>query len=123
MKKLLSKWIIASVAIYLAGQMVAGFEVSGWQAAFGAAVVFGLLNYSIKPLLGILTFPVTLITFGLFLFVINGIVVYILGLLLKSVQVEGLWQAILASVVISISTMVLNTIFGVKDSHKKSKGK
>lgn len=120
MKKLLSKWIIASVAIYLAGQMVTGFEVSGWKAAFGAAVVFGLLNYSIKPLLGILTFPVTLITFGLFLFVINGLVVYILGLLLNSVQVDGLWQAILASVVISISTMVLNTIFGVKDDKKKS---
>ncbi|GAU78206.1 phage holin family protein [Fusibacter sp. 3D3] len=119
MKKLLSKWIIAAVSIYLASQVINGFQVSGWQAAFGAAFVFGLLNFSIKPILSILTFPVTLITFGLFLFVVNGILVYILGMLLKTVQVSSLWDAILASVVISVSTMVLNTIFGVKDRHKR----
>lgn len=118
MKKLLSKWIIAAVSIYLAGQVVSGFQVSGWQAAFGAAVVFGLLNFSIKPILSILAFPVTLITFGLFLFVVNGILVYILGMLLKTVEVSSLWHAILASVVISISTMILNAIFGIND-HKK----
>ncbi len=119
MKKLLSKWIIAAVSIYLAGQIINGFNVLGWKAAFGAAVLFGLLNFAIKPILSILALPVTFITLGLFLFVINGLMVYLLGMISSGIEVADMLSAILASIVISVVTMVLNSIFGVKGKSEK----
>lgn len=118
MKKLIIKWAIGAVSIYSAGYLVPGFTVSGWEAAFFAAAVFGILNTIVRPVLKILTFPVTLITFGLFLFVINGIMVYILGELVAGISVSGMIDAIIASVVISIITMVLNNVLGVEKKLK-----
>lgn len=118
MKKLLIQWAIGAVSIYAAGYVVSGFTVSGWESAFIAAVVFGILNAIVRPVLKILTFPVTLLTFGLFLFVINGLMVYILGELLSGISVTGMIDAIIASVVISIITMVLNNVLGVEKKLK-----
>lgn len=115
MKKLLVKWIIAAAAIYAAGYVLDGFNVSTATAAFSAAFLFGILNFSVKPILKILTFPVTLMSFGLFLFVINGIMVLIVSELLPGIHADNFLSAMLASIVISIVTMVSNTLTGVND--------
>lgn len=113
MKKLIIKWAIGAVSIYAAGYLVSGFTVSGWEAAIFAAAVFGVLNTIVRPVLKILTFPVTLLTLGLFLFVINGIMVYLLSELMSGIHVVGMIDAIIASVVISLITMVLNNVLDV----------
>lgn len=115
MKKLLIRWIIAAVAIYIAGSIISGFSVLGWQSAFIAAIILGVLNFTIKPIVTILTLPITVLTLGLFLFVVNGITLYILGMLLSGIEVTSLISAIFASVVISIVTMILSNVLGIKD--------
>lgn len=115
MKKLLIRWIIAAVAIYIAGSVISGFSVLGWQSAFIAAIILGVLNFTIKPIVTILTLPITVLTLGLFLFVVNGITLYVLGMLLSGIEVTSLISAIFASVVISIVTMILSNVLGLKD--------
>ncbi|MDW7661830.1 MAG: phage holin family protein [Bacillota bacterium] len=115
MKKLLIRWIIAAVAIYIAGSIISGFSVLGWQSAFIAAIILGVLNFTIKPIVTILTLPITVLTLGLFLFVVNGITLYVLGMLLSGIEVTSLISAIFASVVISIVTMILSNVLGIKD--------
>lgn len=115
MQKLLIKWIIAAGAIYAADYLLPGFNVSTAMAAFSAAFLFGILNFFLKPLLTLLTLPVTVMTLGLFLFVINGIMVFIVGKFIPGIQVGGLMDAILASIVISVITLVFNSLLGVKN--------
>ncbi len=115
MKKLLIRWIVAAVAIYIAGSIISGFSVLGWQSAFIAAIILGVLNFTIKPIVTILTLPITVLTLGLFLFVVNGITLYVLGMLLSGIEVTSLISAIFASVVISIVTMILSGVLGLKD--------
>ncbi len=115
MQKLVIKWIIAAGAIYAAGYILPGFNVTGAVAALSAAFLFGFLNFFLKPILTLLTLPVTVLTLGLFLFVINGIMVYVVSSFIPGIYVGGLMDAILASIVISIITMVFNSLLGVKD--------
>jgi putative membrane protein len=115
MKKILIRWIVAAVAIYIAGSVISGFSVLGWQSAFIAAIILGFLNFTIKPIVTILTLPITVLTLGLFLFVVNGITLYVLGMLLSGIEVTSLISAIFASVVISIVTMILSSVLGLKD--------
>lgn len=118
MRKLILKWIVAAIAIYAAGYLLSGFEVSSAGAAFMAAFLFGLLNTLLKPILTILTLPVTILTLGLFLFVLNGLMLMLVDALMAGIQVDGIFSAILATVVISVITMVLNGVFGVNDKKK-----
>jgi putative membrane protein len=115
MKRIILKWIVSAISIYIAGRLVPGFYVSGAMAAVVAAFVFAILNWTIKPLVTVLTLPVTVVTLGLFMFVINGIIVYFMASLLSGVAIAGLGTAILVSLVISLSTMVLNSLLGVND--------
>ena len=115
MKKLIIKWIIAAVAIYIAGSILSGFSVGGWSSAFVAALVLGLINFTVKPILKILTLPLTLLTLGLFLFVVNGIAIYLMGMVVSGVHVNGMISAILASIVISLITMAFTNLLGLKD--------
>lgn len=115
MQKLVMKWIIAAGAIYAAGYILPGFNVMGAMAAFSAAFLFGFLNFFLKPILTLLTLPVTVVTLGLFLFVINGIMVLVVAKFIPGIQVGGLMDAILASIVISVITLVFNSLLGFKD--------
>jgi len=115
MQKLVTKWIIAAGAIYAAGYILPGFNVSGAMAAFSAAFLFGFLNFFLRPILTLLTLPVTVLTLGLFLFVINGIMVFVVAKFIPGIQVGGLMDAILASIVISIITLVFNNLLGFKN--------
>lgn len=114
MRKTVLRIAAVTVGIFVAGEVLSGFNVIDWQTALMAAIVLGVLNLLVKPLLSILALPITLLTFGLFSFVINGALILLIGDLISGVEVLGLWDAILASVVISIISVVLNSILGVK---------
>lgn len=118
MKKLVVKWGIAALSIYFAGQLLEGFHVVDWKAAFVAAFVLGLLNFTLKPILTFFTLPITFLTLGLFLLVINGIMIYAASEVLSGIQVNGFFDAVLTSIVISIATLMLNALLGL-DKKKK----
>jgi putative membrane protein len=105
--KLLLKWLLLSAALMLVSQWDTGVVVNNYTSAMITAVVLGLLNAFVRPLLILLTLPVTLLTMGLFLFVINALTFQMASYLLDGFQVAGFWAALLGSVLYSLWGLVI----------------
>jgi putative membrane protein len=88
---------------------VPGIHVTGFMAAFVAAFILGFINTLIRPIFLILTLPVTLITLGLFIFVINGLLFWLAGSILKGFSVDGFWYGVMGAVVYSIFSWALSS--------------
>ncbi len=99
--------LILVAGIMLAAYLVPGINVTGWSPVIKAAVLLGLLNISIKPLLIVLTLPINLITLGLFTLVINGFILWLVGHAITGFQVSGFFTAIGGAIVISLMSIVL----------------
>ena len=83
------------------------------------AVVLAFLNTIVKPILTILTIPITVVTLGLFLLVINALIIIFAGKLVDGFHVNGCWSALFFSLILSVCTGILNMLFGVNDKVKK----
>ena len=120
--KLLLKWLLLSAALMLVSQWDTGVVVNNYTSAMIAAVVLGLLNAFVRPLLILLTLPVTLLTMGLFLFVITALTFQMASYLLDGFQVAGFWAALLGSVLYSLWGLVIDValerLMGRKPTHQ-----
>ncbi|CAM5180910.1 phage holin family protein [Oligella ureolytica] len=103
-------WMINALALVLVGYLLPGVYVAGFGSALIAALVLGLINTIIKPIFVVLTIPVTIVTLGLFLVVINALMFWFAGSILKDFQVDGFWWALLGAIVYSIITYVMTSI-------------
>jgi putative membrane protein len=108
MLKLLVRWFLLACALLLIAQVYPGVALTSYAAALVSALVLGLLNALVRPLLILLTLPVTLITLGLFLFVINAAMFYAAAWLLDGLRVNGFGAALLASLLYSAFGMVID---------------
>ena len=108
--KLIVRWLLLAAALLLVAHLYAGVQVASFGAAMIAALVLGLLNTLVRPLLVLLTLPVTLLTLGLFLFVINGIIFLAIAHLVPGFQIAGIWSAIGAAIVYSIISFLLSAL-------------
>ncbi|MCL4514845.1 MAG: phage holin family protein [Firmicutes bacterium] len=108
MRKLLVRWLIVALAIFIVPYIVPGISVDSFQAALIAALVLGIVNVVIRPVLVILSLPVEILTLGLFTFVINALMLSLAARFVAGFNIAGFWQAILGSIVISIVNSVLN---------------
>ena len=106
---LLIRWLLLACALVLLTQWNLGVQVDSFGAAMWAALVIGLLNAFVRPLLILLTLPVTILTLGLFLFVINALTFQMASGLLDGFHVTGFWQALLGSVLYSLFGLVIDT--------------
>uniref|UniRef100_UPI003341F047 phage holin family protein n=1 Tax=Castellaniella defragrans TaxID=75697 RepID=UPI003341F047 len=104
---LLLVWILNAVALLIVAYILPGITVASFGAALIAALVLGLLNTLVKPVLILLTLPITLVTMGLFLLVLNALVFWFAGSILKGFQVDGFWWAVLGALIYSIVSGVL----------------
>lgn len=95
-------WAVSAVAVLITSKIIPGFKVSGFWAALFAAVLIGLVNTFIWPVLFFLTLPINVLTLGLFTFVINGIIIKIAAALLPGFEVTGWGAAILGALIFSI---------------------
>lgn len=107
---LLIRILISAVAVYLASQFVPGIRVDGFGTALIVAIVLGLLNAFVKPILVFLTIPITILTLGLFYFVINILMVYLAAYLVSGFQVDGFLAALLFSIVIAIIGWIMDAL-------------
>ena len=110
MLKLLIVWLINAVALVAVAYLLPGIAVSNFITALVAALVLGLVNAVIRPLLIVLTLPVTLLTLGLFIFVINGLMFWLVGSFIEGFVVSGLWWGIAGAVVYSILSWALSAL-------------
>lgn len=99
---LIINWLVSAVIILISAYILPGVHVANFWTALVVAVVLGVLNMLIKPLLIVLTLPITLVTLGLFLVVINALMVLLASRIVPGFQVDGFWWALLFSIVVSL---------------------
>jgi len=113
--KLLAKWLLAACALLLVAYLYTGVHIQSFSSALIAAAVMGLLNTLVRPVLVVLTLPVTVLTLGLFLFVINALMFWAAASLLDGFVVRGFGAALLGSLIYSALMLVvdaaLKTVF------------
>ena len=105
---LLLVWILNAVALLVVAYILPGITVASFGSALIAALVLGLLNTLVKPLLIVLSLPITIVTLGLFLLVLNALVFWFAGSILKGFQVEGFWWAVIGAIVYSLVSGLLS---------------
>lgn len=108
---MIANLLISALAVYLTAWLLPGISVKSFWSAIGVAFVIALLNVLVKPLLTLLTIPVTVLTLGLFLFAIDAIIVLLAGKLLDGFRVDGFWWALLFSIIVSAVTNLLYGLF------------
>lgn len=107
--KLIAKWLLSAAALLLVAHLYQGVEVRSFSSALLAAFVIGLLNSIVRPVLVVLTLPVTLVTLGLFLFVINALMFWAAASLLDGLQVRDFTAALLGSLIYSVLGVVIES--------------
>lgn len=106
--KLIAKWLLSATALVFVAQVYEGVEVSSFSTALVAALVIGLLNLFVRPILVLLTLPVTVLTLGLFLFVINALMFWWAASFLDGFHVTGFGAALVGSLIYSVLGLVID---------------
>jgi len=102
MMRLIVNWVFSAVSLIIVAHVVRGFEISGFGAALIAAVVIGLVNASIGLFLKIVTFPLTLLTLGVFWFVINAVMLKLAAAFVPGFNIRGFLPAFFGAIVLSV---------------------
>ncbi len=108
--KLIAKWIIVALTILALPSFVTGITVSSFGIALLVALFFGVLNTVVRPLILLVAFPITLITFGLFSFVVNAFLFWGVGSFVKGFEVAGFVPALIGSLVVSLVSSVMHAV-------------
>lgn len=114
--RLILRLLVNAAALWVAAELVPGIDLTGdaWSILL-VALVFGLVNTFLKPILKLFSLPVLVLTLGLFALVINAVLLAITALIMESLTIDGFVAALLGSIVISIVSAVLNTLLPDKD--------
>jgi putative membrane protein len=112
MLKLLAKWLLSAAALLLVAYLYSGVQITSFAAALIAALVIGLLNAVLRPILVLLTLPVTVVTLGLFLFVINALMFWSAAGVLEGFYVRGFVAALIGSLIYSLIGVAIDSALG-----------
>jgi putative membrane protein len=108
--RLLAVWLINALALMAVAYLMPSITVSSFGAALIAALVLGLINAFVRPVLILLTLPVTVLTLGLFIFVLNGLLFWMVGSWLEGFSVAGFWPAVFGAILFSIVSWALSAL-------------
>jgi putative membrane protein len=108
--RLLLVWLINALALIAVAYLMPGVSVSTFGAALVAALVLGLINAVVRPILVLLTLPVTLLTLGLFIFVLNGLLFWMVGTWLEGFEVAGFWSGVFGAILFSLVSWALSAL-------------
>lgn len=111
---LLIRWAINSLALWVAAEVIPGITYDDWLSVVIAAAVFGLVNAFVKPLVFLVTLPITCLTLGLFILILNalmlGLTAWISGVFDVGFEVDGVWPAVFGAIVISLISFALSQV-------------
>lgn len=108
MRYFLFRLLITSIAFLVVAKLLPGFKIDSPLALFGSALLLGLFNAFLRPLMVLLTLPLTFLTLGLFIFIINGAILYLISHLISGFHIQDIWTAIIASILISIVSSIIS---------------
>jgi len=106
----LAHWGVTSLSLWIASLMFHGISFSSKKSLFISALLLGLVNAVVKPVIIILTIPLTLITFGFFLLVINALMMMLVSALVPGFRISGFWTAFFASIVVTVVSLFIGTM-------------
>jgi putative membrane protein len=108
--RLLLVWLINALALIAVAYLMPSIAVASFGAALVAALVLGLINAVVRPILVLLTLPVTLLTLGLFIFVLNGLLFWMVGSWLEGFEVGGFWSGVFGAILFSLVSWLLSAL-------------
>lgn len=108
--KTLTRWLLLAAGLLLVAHLYPGVQITSFTAAMVAALVLGLLNTLLRPILVLLTLPVTVLSLGLFLFIINALMFWMAARLLDGMSVSSFWAALVGSLIYSLWGMLVDTL-------------
>ena len=114
---LIRSWLINAAALYATARLLAGVRVDSPEALIGGALAIGLVNAVVRPILRVVTFPITVLTLGLFYFVLNGLMFQLAASLIPGFELDGLAAAVGGALIMSIVATVLHVF--LKPRRKK----
>ncbi|MBE9124611.1 MULTISPECIES: phage holin family protein [unclassified Coleofasciculus] len=110
---LIIAWLVTSVSLFIISKLPTGVEIDSFQKALWSAVVFGLLNAFLRPILGFLAFPITFLTFGLFAIILNAIVFGLAAYLVQGFRLRwGFWSALIGAIALGIINSLIYQLLG-----------
>jgi putative membrane protein len=117
MVRFILRGLIAAAGLWVAAHIVPGVHIHGWKTLVAAGLLLGLVNALVRPIVTLLTLPLTVVTLGLFLFIVNGLMVLFVGWILHrfgnaSYQIHGLLPAILTTIVVWFVSLAANLVLG-----------
>lgn len=115
---ILTKLLLSSIGVIIASYLIPGVYVDGFLTAVIIAVLLSLLNVTVKPLLILFTIPLTILSLGLFLLVINAVIILIASEIVPGFTVSNFWWALVFSLVLSLINSLLTDISGGKENQK-----
>lgn len=107
---IIANWILTALALYIVTRILPGFQVDDFGSALVAVIVIGLVNALVKPLFIILTLPATILTLGLFLLVINALMLMLASSFTPGFRVDGFGTALIGSILLSLITAILQSL-------------
>lgn len=116
--RLIVNWLLSALALLIAAYIVPGFYVSGIFAALFAAVIIGLINATIGLFLKVITFPLTVLTLGIFWFVVNAIVLKLATWFVPGFNIHGFFPAFLGAIILSLINMIFRWLMPHEQRHE-----
>lgn len=110
MKSFLLHLVLTAVALLVIAHMVGGIQVSGFGAALIGALILGLVNGFVRPVMILLTLPLTIVTLGLFLFVVNALMFWLVAALVPGFQISGFGAALLGSLLLTVLNILIDRL-------------
>lgn len=110
MFKIVANWFMSAIALYIVSRLVPGIMLGSFTAALVAVLIIGLINALLKPILILLTLPATILTLGLFTFVVNALLFLLAGSVTTGFQVNGFGAALVGSILLSVVSTLLHSL-------------
>ncbi len=119
MRSFIARVLITAFGLWVAEEVLSGVHFDSTTALLGAALLLGLVNAVVRPVVIILTLPITLLTLGLFVLVINGCMVLLVSRIMSSFHIESLGTAVLAALIVSVTSWAANRFIGADSKSKR----
>jgi len=118
MPGILIRWLVTTLAILMIPHLISGVRVEGIGSALAAAAILGILNALIRPILIVLTLPLTIVTLGLFILVINALLFQFAGWVVSGLHIDSFWSALFGSLIVSVVSWIMNPALPSSDMER-----
>lgn len=109
------RWFVTTIAVLVAERLLPGIQCNGWGTLLGASLLLGIINAFVRPVLLLLSLPFIIVTMGLFIFVVNALLLLLVSMIIPEFRVDGFWNAFFASIIISLVSWILSSFFRGSD--------